>query len=905
MAGTVLNRTTRMAESLRAIRPSSRMRGHRDLALARALLWDPKDIETKSVNQPSLKHISRANVGGQGAAVFAYAPELDTGALVGAVALYAYHASIDWGIVGNEIGLTIFNSHWVRGGSWFEIPSIRWNQIEAALDIFDALTPEGLTYGQIERVAARFPHPDEFLLPVDDALVSRLDYWRSEIARYSRDITRADEIAHRLFAQLFVLRAVEDRGLASEMGSIVSCVEDNKVNRNKVEQILSYAHRHLQSGLFDPKIAADIPEQILAGIIRDLYFPLHLPIGNARYNFAWIDADVLGRAYEKYLSQVLQPTARGTQLELLHQDQPLREIDRVRSRKATGIYYTPSFLVSYLVKECIDRQMIAGASKIPTVVDPSCGSGSFLSATVGYLIQKLRALNPRKNWGKELIQKKRICGIDSDPRAVLLARLSLWLRLAEEPSPLPLPALDETIIEGDALTPKPWKALPKEFDLVIGNPPFVPTQSIASRAELEATFETAKGRFDYSYLFLEQGIKRLKRHGNLGMVTPNRLFRNRDAGSARDFLSKNATLELVTDFGSNEVFRGVSAYIGTVVARKNGMQNRDQHSVRFTRVRKISARLMNLVLGAAARQEIATDVLESFDSPHPSGSEPWIFLSPASRSARLRLEGSSVLLSEIANVFQGIKVGANDLYIVQISGDAVAPVVSARNGLGEVFLLESDLLHPVVYGSQVEEYRRAAAQSYLVYPYLNGIPIEESRIKSQYPLTYAYLLAHRGLLESRTSIPASGRKWFELVRQRDQSLLQRPKLLMRDLAIKTAFALDELGSTFLVGGTAVVPNDSAALKPLLAYLNSKLVDWYLEPMTPSFRADFQKFEPQHISNIPVLTDLLENDEIQQKLSSWVDEAVAVNDSHNAQAYAKIRQEIDEFLCRLVGIDPSI
>jgi hypothetical protein len=68
---------------------------------------------------------------------------------------------------------------------------------------------------------------------------------------------------------------------------------------------MAKASSQIQSELFD-QIDFDIfPPFVLAGIIRDLYTPSHLPISDAEYNFSWIDADVLGRAYEKYLSTLL------------------------------------------------------------------------------------------------------------------------------------------------------------------------------------------------------------------------------------------------------------------------------------------------------------------------------------------------------------------------------------------------------------------------------------------------------------------------------------------------------------------------------------------------------------------------------------------------------------------------
>lgn len=126
MSESTLRRTERIAELLAAARPKARSRPsvRRDIAIARALFWQPEQLETRDINLSSVHSVVRVNVGGQGVAVFAFENEIGTKQLVDSVAFYAYHASIEWGLVGNKERLTIFNSHRVRRGSWFELPPI-------------------------------------------------------------------------------------------------------------------------------------------------------------------------------------------------------------------------------------------------------------------------------------------------------------------------------------------------------------------------------------------------------------------------------------------------------------------------------------------------------------------------------------------------------------------------------------------------------------------------------------------------------------------------------------------------------------------------------------------------------------------------------------------------------------
>jgi type I restriction-modification system DNA methylase subunit len=205
---------------------------------------------------------------------------------------------------------------------------------------------------------------------------------------------------------------------------------------------------------------------------------------------------------------------------------------------------------------------------IPRVADFACGSGSFLVEAVSALLRRLRQRDPNHNWARTLIEEKLIVGIDIDARAVAMSRLNLWIRFTEEPNPLPLPSINEVVVEGDSLGEDVWKRLPSSYDVVVGNPPFIATGSVEPRTELARRFQTAHGRFDYAYLFVELAINRLNPGGFLGMVVPNRLFRNRDAGTIRQLLTSEMDLLAIIDFGASEVFAGTSAYIGGVVGKK-------------------------------------------------------------------------------------------------------------------------------------------------------------------------------------------------------------------------------------------------------------------------------------------------------------------------------------------------
>lgn len=527
-----------------------------------------------------------------------------------------------------------------------------------------ALSPQGVLNGAIERFAARLPPPTNLLKPVDDELVQRLDQWREQALRYARVESSIDERLQALYAQLFVLRTVEDRDLDKSVPPVSSVVSNpDFIDRRAWRELLEIARVRVGSDLFEEDVTPEIPDHVMAGVIFDLYRPRGLPGGSAtKYDFSWIEADVLGLAYEKYLASILQPAALASQFELFHS--PQREVQRLSVRKETGAYYTPKFIRDYLATRCIDEFLKqAGAEGLPRIIDFACGSGSFLVSAVDQLLKHLKARDDSRSWARELVDAGHIVGIDVDPSAVRTARLHLWQRLCGEPHALPLPSLSKAVITADGLNRQTWGALDQPYDIVIGNPPFAATARLPNREQLEADFGTAGGRSDYSSLFVEQAVKVLRPGGHVGMVVPNRLYRNRHATLIREFLVEKCDLLTLVDFGSTLPF-AASSYVGCIVARRRG----SPAEARPDRVRVIEVQslqpdyLAALLLEAdASPTETKTEALRSYWARHPQSGAAWSLLSEPEQRALVLIEDLSVRLDTLADVPQGIRTGGNDL----------------------------------------------------------------------------------------------------------------------------------------------------------------------------------------------------------------------------------------------------
>jgi tRNA1(Val) A37 N6-methylase TrmN6 len=204
-------------------------------------------------------------------------------------------------------------------------------------------------------------------------------------------------------------------------------------------------------------------------------------------------------------------------------------------RKTMGEFFTPIQIVDYILKSVgyTEKENIENK----TIIDLSCGSGSFLTKVVRVLIAKLKeqakvGSNLEKSSNQEInfIEKVKtnIFGIDINPIACVLCQINLYLTLYKifknfliENKEFKLPIFN--IFNKDTLQYN----FTNKYDLVIGNPPYLFIRAIPQdyRYFIEnLPLETNQGQYDYYQIFIELGIKILKENGILGYIVPDSLL---------------------------------------------------------------------------------------------------------------------------------------------------------------------------------------------------------------------------------------------------------------------------------------------------------------------------------------------------------------------------------------------
>lgn len=298
---------------------------------------------------------------------------------------------------------------------------------------------------------------------VDTAFLEEIERWRELLARNfalrnpSLTVRDLNFAVQKTIDRLVFLRICEDRG--TEDYGRLRVVANGTQTYARLLELFRAADARYNSGLFHfsreksqaeepdtltPNLALD--DKTLKDIIAHLYYP------ESPYEFSVLPADILGSVYERFLGKTIRLTD-GHQAKI--EEKP-------EVRKAGGVYYTPSYIVDYIVQNTLGKLLLPETDKpisLPDaaklkVVDPACGSGSFLIVAYQFLLDWHRdryAETPDKwskgknatlyqakggEWRLTTAEKKRILlnnihGVDIDAAAVEVTKLSLLLKVLE------------------------------------------------------------------------------------------------------------------------------------------------------------------------------------------------------------------------------------------------------------------------------------------------------------------------------------------------------------------------------------------------------------------------------------------------------------------------------------------
>ncbi len=455
---------------------------------------------------------------------------------------------------------------------------------EKFAEIYYLFSHEAVANNSLEKFAESLPKPKgkgikpsalkDGYQKVDEAFLETLDEWRETLAKNFKAKNPAlngealTEAVQRTLDRLVFMRFLEDKQIEEPMvehfGDKASSAE--RLGEGDSWKAFRTHCRELEpkyNGLvFKPHPIIDredfVPpdEKVFSDICKELSG------SESPYNFAEIPIAILGSIYERFLGKVVSVSEKRAKV-----------IEKPEVRKAGGVYYTPEYIVRYIVAETVGK-LIEG--KTPDEIskmafaDIACGSGSFLIEVYDCLIkyhERYYTEHPNKikkgdteirNGELKLSLKKRreillnnIFGCDIDYQAIEVTELSLYLKLLEDATTNDayqfsllkekiLPDLNRNIICGNALietdildnalfepeaegklNPMNFDdAFPRMmkrggFDAIVGNPPWVDIKGMPP-VQVDYFFEryvSTENRMNIYATFIERAFQLLRKGG--------------------------------------------------------------------------------------------------------------------------------------------------------------------------------------------------------------------------------------------------------------------------------------------------------------------------------------------------------------------------------------------------------
>ena len=789
---------------------------------------------------------------------------------------------------------------------------------------------------------------------VDDAFLAEIERWRDLLARNialrnpSLSVRELNYAVQMTIDRIVFLRICEDRGVEND-GQLKDIAANANVYPNLV-QLFQRADLRYNSGLFHFKdekgqsSAADgltlhlkIDDKVLQDILRNLYYP------ESPYVFREIPADILGQVYERFLGKVIRLTA-GHQAKV--EEKP-------EVRKAGGVYYTPTYIVDYIVQNTVGKLLEGRTPKEAAslkILDPACGSGTFPLGAYQYLLdwhlkwytehdpeKWARGKNPAiyektpsaygtspksarpddlgvslpadlgeagRGWRLTTAEKKRILlnnihGVDIDPQAVEVTKLSLLLKVLEDETHetigSQLSLLQERVLpdlgrniqcgnsligpdyyEGQQLTMGgftdederarvnvfDWKsAFPQVFiqggfDAVIGNPPYLRIQGLQENYNNQidyyiAKYESAVKRFDFYLLFIEKAFKLLRKDGKLGFICPHK-FVNSDFGSGlRSFLARNSAIEKFISFGNNLVFEQASTYTGLLFLQKSITEGFNYHEFENISRENLPSRLLSLSIDDF-----------TFYRMQELSEKPWTLTKKQAPSLLQSLSRQPHTLGDVCDeILVGVQSGIDNVHVLKFEEElpnGLLKLFSERAG-GSI-VVERDLVKPFLRGEDVDRYEIPQHSHYCIYPYqlVNGKTkiFEEAELQRKFPNGYAYLKEYRReLTDIRERQKTNTKYWYSCHRSRDMNVFESERIITPEISLGCNMTIAPAGLYHNTKVYSIVPssNSKEDKSYWLGLLNSRIMWWFLSTTGYVLRGGYFVFKTNYLNPFPIRT----------------------------------------------------
>jgi adenine-specific DNA-methyltransferase len=509
------------------------------------------------------------------------------------------------------------------------------------------------------------------------------------------------------------------------------------------------------------------------------------------------------------------------------------------AEKASGATYTPTNLADFVAEKIVEGLVIEG-DRILHLLDPAIGAGELM-------LSLLRKLNVPET--VTVIAH----GFDTDTQALNQAYERInesfpKVQLHLYPTDFVDFAFSNNEREIGLFTDESHN--PKKFDIVIANPPYVRTQIMGAIKSKElASRLSLSGRVDLYHAFLAGIVQVLKPGGKTGIIVSNRFMTTKGGDAVRELLYNGFSLRHIWDLGDTKLFN--AAVLPAVILAEGSGEVKSaviQFSKIYATEEEFNFKASNPIMALSMSGTVGLPDGRKFHVQHG-------VLDRAGKDNlwRIATDHSDSWLSTVKSNTWGT---FRDIGKIRVGVKTCADKVYIRSDWGNLSE-QPELLRPLTTHHSARRFRAIVPKNIrlIVYPHEVVDGRRRAISLAHYPRTRQYLEKHRKVLEARTYVTESGRKWYEIWVPQDPDAWKSPKLVFRDISDKPTFWLDLDGS--VVNGDCywIIP-ENIDNEPLLwlaaAVANSTFSEsFYDHRFNNKLYAGRRRFITQYVEQFPL------------------------------------------------------
>jgi hypothetical protein len=555
----------------------------------------------------------------------------------------------------------------------------------------------------------------------------------------------------------------------------------------------------------------------------------------------------------------------------------------LKRRKEEGVFYTPEYITDYICRNTIIPYLSKGSAKNTNaliseyqedlvvledklknikILDPACGSGVFLIKAVTLLYEILKEIMLYKELGenykkikneqqvnKKLIQldlnkwieveelrqiiESSIYGVDIDENSVEKTKTNLNSKLIEQGRNIDL---SRNIGFGDSLIEDPyfkgdlafnWTLKFPEimnkggFDIIMGNPPYINIiEDLECKIYYKKRFpEIYTGKNDIYYYFFQRAIELCKKNGLIAFISPRYLMESFKAKKLREHILKETAIQKIIDFSDFKIFKDANIDTAIYFLRKTCIKDKI-----------IVHKLVKPIL-PPLRIEPPFFEKYSIDQNQLNGKK-WFFIHPELETILEKIESKSTgRLKEFAILSKGIQTGKDSVFVL-------------TEEKMKKYSIEKKILRRWLKNSQISRFGLIEPRYYIIIS--NRKTIKEL---SDYPNLEKYLQEHKEELMKRARVST----WFHWRKGDERFTIDwnKPKIITPYKSSNNNFTIDKKRSYFSQDIVLIQPKDGIDIKYLLAYLNSRLCEFYFKIKGKKLGTVYEYY-PRQIENLPFI-----------------------------------------------------